>query len=428
MAHAETAVPEMTTCCVVGGGPAGVLLAYLLARQGVRVTLLEAHLDFDREFRGDSLHPGTLEIMDELGLTQRLLALPHTQMGSFTLQTANGPVSLTLAHLKTRHPYVTFMPQAAFLDFLASEAQRFDTFRLLMGAQVTELIEEDGAVRGVRYMSQAGAGEVRARLTVGADGRFSKVRKLAGLQPISTAAPLDILWFRLARQPGDALQDLGGRFFRQRFVVLINRFTYWQIGWVIPKGGYQTVRAAGIEAFRAELARALPELADRVGDLRDWKQVAVLSVESSHLARWYRPGLLLIGDAAHVMTPIGGVGINYAIQDAVETSNLLGAKLLAGEVTVRDLAAVQRRRALATSVIQRVQGMIQRVVFTEDAAGVDERSFTVPPIVRWVMGVPGLRNVPARLIAFGIRPAHVRTAPAASAPAHVAAVPEQAEP
>jgi 2-polyprenyl-6-methoxyphenol hydroxylase-like FAD-dependent oxidoreductase len=386
-----------------------MLLAYLLARQEVPVTLLEAHLDFDREFRGDSLHPATMEVMDELGLTERLLELPHTKLSSFTLQTTTGSVSVSFARLRTRHPYVTFMPQAAFLDFLAREARRFASFRLHMGAQVTDLLEESGVVRGVRYQSQAGAGEVRAQLTVGADGRFSKVQKLAGIEPIGTAAPLDILWFRLPRCPEDPLQDLGGRFFRRQIVVLINRFTYWQIGWVIPKDGYQAVRAAGLESFRSGVARVLPELADRVEDLYDWKQISVLSVESSHITQWYRPGLLLIGDAAHVMSPVGGVGINYAIQDAVETANLLGPKLQTGGVAVSDLAAVQRRRALPTSVIQRFQRMLQGLIFSQ---GIEkpEQPFALPLIARWVLRVPALNAVPARLIAFGVRPSHVRAA------------------
>jgi 2-polyprenyl-6-methoxyphenol hydroxylase-like FAD-dependent oxidoreductase len=276
-----------------------------------------------------------------------------------------------------------------------------------MGAQVTELIEETGGVRGVRYQSQISAGEVRAQLTVGADGRFSTVRKLAGIETVGAAAPLDILWFRLPRRPEDPLQDLGGRFFRRQIIVLINRFTYWQIGWVIPKGGYQSVRAAGLESFRSDVAHALPELADRVEDLHDWKQISVLSVESSRVKQWYRPGLLLIGDAAHVMSPVGGVGINYAIQDAVETANRLGSKLETGGVAVSDLAAIQRRRALPTLIIQRFQGMVQRLIFTQGVEEV-ERSFTLPLIVRWMLRVPALNAVPARLIAFGIRPAHVR--------------------
>ena len=406
-AHEVKGVEE-TTCCIVGGGPAGMMLALLLARKGIAVTLLEAHMDFDRDFRGDTIHPAVMEILDEIGLASRLLQLKHTEARQFTLQTPTGNTAVDISRLKTKYPYITIISQARFLDFIAEEAGQYPTFKLVMGAQVNELIEEGGAVRGVRYHGQDGWYEVRAPLTVGADGRFSRVRKLAGFDPIATSTPMDVLWFRLSRQEGDPDGGAGGRFTTRRIVVLINRLDYWQVGYVIPKGGYQEIRAAGLEAFRQALAQVLPVFAKRVDELKEWKQISVLSVESSRVPRWYRAGLLLIGDAAHVMSPIGGVGINYAIQDAVETANILSGKLKANAIQEGDLAKVQRRREFPTRVIQRVQVLLQDQIFAKAMKADPDAPFTFPPIVGWILRVPLLRTVPARLIAFGLRPAHVK--------------------
>lgn len=304
---------EQTTCCIVGGGPAGAILALLLVRQGVPVMLLEAHMDFEREFRGDTIHPSVLQILDELGLAERLLQIPHTNMHNVGFQTRNGTITFAdFSRLPSKYPYTAMIPQAKFLQFITDEAKCYPDFQLVMGAQVDELIEEHGNVCGVRYYGQDGRCEVRAILTVGADGRFSRLRKLAGFEPIKTSPPMDILWFRLSGKPGDPPETFG-RFANQAILVLINRLDYWQIGYVIPKGGYQQVRLAGLQHIGKVVADAVPSLADRVGELKEWKQVSVLAVESNRLPRWYRPGLLLIGDAAHVMLPVGGVGINYAI-------------------------------------------------------------------------------------------------------------------
>ena len=401
---------EQTTCSIVGAGPAGAILALLLARQRVPVVLLEAHLDFEREFRGDTLHPSAMEILDEVGLADRLLQMPHQQMRRFALSSANGTLSVTFSRLKTKFPYITVMAQPRFLDFITQEAQRYPNFRLIMSAQVDELIEEDGVVHGVRYRGHDGWYELRAALTIAADGRFSRLRRLAGLETIKTSPPMDILWFRLSRHKDDAMEPVGGRFGNGLIVAMIDRLDCWQVGYVIAKGGYQKTRAAGLEQFRQELVKMMPEFADRVEELKEWKQISVLSVESSRLAQWHKPGLLLIGDAAHVMSPVGGVGINYAIGDAVVASNELGPKLSAGQpLTSSDLGRVQRQREWPTRVIQRFQSLIQQQVLhraLNTATGA--QPFRPPWIARFILSIPGLRTLPPKLIGFGLWPPHVK--------------------
>src|ERR687885_1102380 len=361
-ASGEVVAPEevrdvkRTTCCIVGAGPGGAVLALLLARKGVAVTLLEAHPDFEREFRGDTIHPSVMELMDELGLADRLLELRHTEIRSVTIQTAAGPLTpADFSRLNTRFPYITMMPQTSFLEFITEEAKRYPNFRLVMRAHVRELVEEESVIRGVRYKGHDGTHEVRALLTVGADGRGSRIRRLAGFEPIKTSPPMDVLWFRLPRKEGDP-EGVLGRFSRGHGAVALDRFDYWQAGYVILKGTYPELRRKGIESLRRSYADLVPELADRVEHLEDWKQVSLLSVESSRCPKWYRPGLLLIGDAAHVMSPVGGVGINYAIQDATVAANTLGEALKESQpqlknLNVRYLATVQRKRELPTRVI-----------------------------------------------------------------------------
>jgi 2-polyprenyl-6-methoxyphenol hydroxylase-like FAD-dependent oxidoreductase len=407
MPQAEQAAASLTTSCVVvGGGPGGAMLSLLLARAGVPVVLLEEHTDFDRDFRGDTLHPLVMENLDELGLAERLLQLPHARAPRLVADTPEGPFApADFSRLKTRFPFVTLLPQVRFLEFITAEAQRYAQFQLIMGARAEQLIEEEGAVRGVRYRKNGAWHELRALLTVGADGRFSRVRRLAGIEPIKTSPPMDVLWFRLPRRPDDP-QELQARFGRGHLMILLNRDDYWQVGYLIAKGSYKQLRAAGIEALRSSVAELAPQLADRVEQLRDWKQVALLSVESSRCPRWYRRGLLLIGDAAHVMSPVGGVGINYAIQDAVAAANLLVEPLRAGRLRLGDLRAVQRRREWPTRVIQAFQRLVQRAVLARalDSSG----SFRVPAIARLLLRLPLVRDLPARLIAFGVRPVHVR--------------------
>ncbi len=396
-----------TTCCIVGGGPAGTLLALILAKKGVPVLLLEAHMDFDREFRGDTIHPTAMEIIDELGLADRLLQLRHTEMRKASLRTGEGDMPFAdFSRLKTKYPYITIMAQAQFLDFLVQEAKSYPNFQVVMGAQVDELIEEHQQVCGVRYHGQDGWYEVRADLTIGADGRFSRIRRLAGFEPQKTSPMMDILWFRISRKEDDPLDNLSGRFGTKLIVAIINRFDYWQIGYVIPKGSYQQIRSAGMEHLRQSLAGIVPEFADRVDELQEWKQISVLSVESSRVPRWYKPGLLLIGDAAHVMSPVGGVGINYAIQDAAAAANLLTNKLQNGTLQTRDLASVQRQRELPTRIIQGVQKLIQEralsAVFRAD------KPLIVPWWFKLIFRTPIIRDIPPRMLAIGPFPTHLK--------------------
>ncbi len=393
---------QQATCCVVGAGPAGVVLSFMLARQAIPVMLLESHLDFDRDFRGDTIHPSILEVMDELGLADRLLQLPHTKISQVSPPTAVPGVLFDLHDLKTKFPYIAMMPQTRFLEFVTNEARHFPSFHMVMGARVEELIKEGGQVRGVRYRAHDGWHEVRALLTVGTDGRFSRLRKLAGFEPIASSPPMDILWLRLSHKPNDA-HGLMGRFGRGRALAILEREDHWQVGYIIGKGTYQQVRAAGLEALRQSIAETAPEFADRVAELKDWKQVSMLSVEANRLPRWYRPGLLLLGDAAHVMSPAGGNGINYAIMDAVAAANILTAPLQMGHVSVADLAHVQRRREFPTRVIQTIVNFIQDRLLK--AALDPNGSFTFPGFLGW----PLVRKLPPLIVGFGILPEHVQT-------------------
>jgi 2-polyprenyl-6-methoxyphenol hydroxylase-like FAD-dependent oxidoreductase len=408
--HMHTAKrAEQTSCCIAGSGPAGAVLALLLARQGIAVTLLEQHLDFDRDFRGDTIHPSVMQIMEELDLADRLLQLPHTKWYSYPpVQTAKGPfVIADFRRLKTRYPYMLLLPQAHFLAFITSEAKHFPHFQLVMGARAEQLIEEEGEIRGVHYRGQDGWHELRAELTVGADGRFSRIRQLVGFKPIKTSPPMDILWFSLPRRPDDP-EETSVNVGKGHVLGMFSRGDTWQVADIIPKGGYQQLRAAGLETLRQMIAQELPQLSDRVEQLQAWKQVSVLSVEGSRLRRWYRPGLLLIGDAAHVMSPVGGAGINYAIQDAVVAANVLVDRLKAGQVRLRDLAAVQRRREWPTRIIQAFQHIMQQQVLTR--ALTSDELLTLSPFFLFLFRTPILRDVPARFIAFGIWPVHVQHA------------------
>jgi 2-polyprenyl-6-methoxyphenol hydroxylase-like FAD-dependent oxidoreductase len=402
-------------CCIAGGGPAGMMLGLLLARAGVEVVVLEKHADFLRDFRGDTIHPSTLEVLYELGLLDRFLALPHQKVSRINGQF--GDLALTVADfstLPTQCRFVAFIPQWDFLAFLAKGGARYPGFQLLMQADVTGLIEEAGSVVGIRANLPDGPLEVHASLVVGADGRHSTVRAKAGLSVEEFGAPMDVLWFRLSRRSSDPADPIG-RFEAGRIFIMLNRGDYWQCGFVIAKGSLEQIRAKGLPVFRDAVAQLAPFVADRVGELHEWEPIKLLTVQVDRLRQWYRPGLLCIGDAAHAMSPVGGVGINLAIQDAVATANLLAAPLRAGRLTTGDLRLVQKRREWPTNMTQRVQLAIQNRVIRPVLSGSD--TLTPPFAVRLVARFPFLRRIPARMIGLGFRPEHVQTSAVATAQA-----------
>lgn len=394
-------------CCIAGGGPAGMMLGLLLARSGVEVLVLEKHADFLRDFRGDTIHPSTLEVMHELGLLERLLVLPHQKVPRINGQF--GSLALTIAEfstLSTQCRFIAFMPQWDFVNFLAKEGMRYAAFHLRMQAEVTDLLLEGDRVVGLRATTPDGPLEVRANLTVGADGRHSIVRSRAGLSVEEFGAPMDVLWFRLSRRRGDP-EDPIGRFDTGRIFVMLNRGNYWQCGFVIPKGSRTQLQAKGLPAFRTAVADVASFVADRVGELQDWESIKLLTVQVDRLRQWFRPGLLCIGDAAHAMSPIAGVGINLAIQDAVAAANLLAAPLSSGRLPTEDLHQVQRRREWPTHMTQRMQLFIQNRVIKRM---LDNAAPLSPPLAfRLLARFPFLRRIPARLIGMGFRPEHVRT-------------------
>jgi 2-polyprenyl-6-methoxyphenol hydroxylase-like FAD-dependent oxidoreductase len=384
-----------------------MMLGFLLARAGIDVVVLEKHADFLRDFRGDTIHPSTLEVMHELGLLEGLLALPHNR--SPRVGAHIGPVQLTIAdftHLPTRCKFLAFMPQWDFLNFLADAGKRYPNFHLVMECAATGLIEEAGRVVGV----DCGGQHIHADLVIAADGRHSTLRAAAGLTVETSGVPIDVLWFRLPRLTSDPDQTLG-RADRGKFLIMLNRGDYWQCAFIIRKGAFPALQASGLEAFRASLADLSPYLRDRLGALAGWDDVRLLSVAIDHLRQWYRPGLLCIGDAAHAMSPVGGVGINLAIQDAVAASNILTEPLRRGPVAIDRLAAVQRRREWPARMTQRAQMLIQNRVI--DRVLGNPTPMTPPWPLRLLGRWPLLQRLPARLVGIGVRPEHVRTAPAA---------------
>jgi 2-polyprenyl-6-methoxyphenol hydroxylase-like FAD-dependent oxidoreductase len=384
-----------------------MMLGYLLARAGVDVLVLEKHSDFLRDFRGDTIHPSTLELMHELGLLDEFLSRPHQTLTQLAGQIGNETIPLAdFSHLPTKCKFLAFMPQWHFLDFLAEHARKYPTFSLWMEAEVTDLLQANEKIHGVVVETPTKSVQVTADLIVGADGRHSIVRERAGLKVEDLGAPIDVLWFRISRQPDDPTQVLG-RFVGGQIMVMLNRDEYWQCGYVIPKGSTEKLKKRGLESFRDDILSIAPFLQGRVSEIADWDQVKLLTVKVDRLRQWYRPGLLCIGDAAHAMSPVGGVGINLAIQDAVATANILTNQLREKTVSEKDLAQIQRRRLFPTRVTQAAQVFIQKRVFSPILGS--NQNVTVPFVLRLFKHFPFLRRIPARLVGIGVRAEHIKT-------------------
>jgi len=403
-----------TKCCIAGGGPAGMMLGFLLARAGVDVAVLEKHADFFRDFRGDTIHPSTLELMYELGLLEEFLTLPHQKVERLTAQVGDERVRMIdLTHLPTHCKYIALMPQWDFLNFLAAHGKRYKSFDLRMKAEATDLIEESGRVVGLRAKTPDGELTIRADLVVGADGRHSTVRDKAGLKSDDYGAPMDVLWFRLPRKETDETETFG-HIEAGAMMIMLNRGDYWQCAFVIPKGGIDRVKAEGLEPFRKRVVMMSPFLADRAGELKSWDDIKLLSVTVGRLRQWWRPGLICIGDAAHAMSPIGGVGINLAVQDAVAAANRLAAPLKAGTGSDDDLRAIQARRTFPVRFTQALQLTMQSQIISRALAGTQKPK---PPLLLKLFDmIPLLRRIPGRLLAVGVRPEHIHTPDVRSAP------------
>ena len=391
-----------TACCIAGGGPAGLMLGYLLARAGIDVVVLEKHADFLRDFRGDTIHPSTLQIMRKLGLLDEFLKLPHQRVSSLSAYFGNEKIEIAdFSHLPVQAPYIAMMPQWDFLNFLAERANAFPNFRLMMRAEATKLVVDGNRCVGLRALADGSEVTIRAQLVVAADGRDSAIRKSAGLAVEDFGAPMDVLWFRLSRAAGDT-SETQARFFAGGILIMLDRGDYWQCAFVIPKGENKRVRSAGLPAFRNRLGPLLPFGAARADELQDWDQVKLLVVQVNRLKRWWQPNLLCIGDAAHAMSPVGGVGVNLAVQDAVAAANILIEPLRTGTLSDVHLQAVQKRREWPTKLTQFLQLQLQKRVI---ASVLGSKTQLKPPLfLRLLTKIPLLQRMPARLVGLGVQP------------------------
>ena len=396
-----------TRCCVVGGGPAGMMLGFLLARAGVDVVVLEKHADFFRDFRGDTVHPSTLEIMYELGLLDVFLKVPHQKLERLSIQVGGEKLSIIdLTHLPSQCTFVALMPQWDFLNFLAEQGKHYKTFDLHMSTEALDLIEQNGRVAGVRATSPNGALSIRADLVVGCDGRHSTVRAKAGLKSVDYGAPMDVLWFRITRKDTDGV-EMFGHVEAGRMMIMLDRGEYWQCAYVIPKGGIDRIKAEGLDAFRRRVVAMTPALAERAGELKSFDDIKLLTVTVDRLRQWWQPGLICIGDSAHAMSPIGGVGVNLAVQDAVAAANRLATPLKARSVSDDDLRAIEKRRTFPVRATQRLQLAMQDQIIAPALASAAKPK---PPLLfKAFNAFPLLRRIPARLLGLGFRPEHVKT-------------------
>ena len=395
-------------CCIVGGGPAGMMLGYLLGRAGIDVVVLEKHADFFRDFRGDTVHPSTLQVMDELGLIDGFLKLPHQRLQKMDGMFGGTPVRIAdLSRLKTKYPFIAFMPQWDFLNFLRENGRRFTSLKVMMSTEATDLIQSDGSVTGVRATTPEGMIDIVADLTIACDGRHSLVRERAGLAIEEVAAPMDVLWFRAGKRANET-ENVFARVDPGSMMVTFDRGDYWQCAYVIAKGQYEAVKARGLPPLLDDIARLAPILKSGLAGIKSWDDIKLLKVAINRLPRWTRPGLLCIGDAAHAMSPIGGVGVNLAVQDAVATANLLATKLVNGCPSEDELDAVRRRRAFLVRMTQRMQVVAQNNIVSA-ALKPGGKPLRVPLVVRLVTAVPWLQGITARFVGLGVRPEHVQS-------------------
>jgi 2-polyprenyl-6-methoxyphenol hydroxylase-like FAD-dependent oxidoreductase len=395
-------------CCIVGGGPAGMMLGYLLGRAGIEAIVLEKHADFFRDFRGDTVHPSTLQVMDELGLIDGFLKLPHQRLKKMDGQFGGTTIRIAdLSRLRVKYPFIAFMPQWDFLNFLRENGKRFPSLKVMMRAEATDLIWSGDTVAGVKADTPEGPAEIRADLTVGCDGRHSIVRDKAGLEVEEIGAPMDVLWFR-AGKTSDESESVFARVETGRMMVTFDRGDYWQCAYVIAKGQYDAIKAHGLDALRDEIVRLAPVLKSGISDVKTWDDVKLLTVAINRLQRWTRPGLLCIGDAAHAMSPVGGVGVNLAVQDAVATANLLAATLVNGCPPEAELDAVRKRREFPVRMTQAMQVVVQNNIISV-ALNPGDRPLKAPLFARVINAVPWLQGITARFIGLGVRPEHVRS-------------------